>query len=204
MAPPIVACLKVGTMYGPEYVNRLAAMVRRHATVPHEFVCLTDNATGIDCESCPVGCGLPGWWAKLVLFQPHPRLAGARVVFLDLDTVIVGNLDWLLQYNGPFAILRDFYRPTGYGSAVMSIAPGFGGHVWQRFTPDVMRLMHGDQNWLERQVPHADRWQDIAPGKIGSYKADGLQDGPKGFAVCAFHGRPKPHEVNGWICDAWR
>ena len=42
-----VICMKWGTKYGPEYVNRLYAMVRRHLSGPFNFVCLTDNAAGI-------------------------------------------------------------------------------------------------------------------------------------------------------------
>jgi hypothetical protein len=127
-----------------------------------------------------------------------------RIIYLDLDTVIAGNVDFLFEYAGQFAILRDFHHWWEYGSAVMSIAPGFGRHIWENFTPDVMARLHGDQNWIKEQVKDADRWQDVAPGKIGSYKVDGLQDGPKGFSVCCFHGRPKPHEVDGWVTDAWR
>jgi len=198
----IVACVKVGQQYGPEYVNRLAAMVARYTDWPHYFVCLTDDPTGLSCPSWPIGTTLQGWWAKTVLFKPG--MFEERAVYLDLDTVIVGNVDFLFEYAGPFCILRDFYRPQGYGSAVMSIAPGFGKHIWERFTPDVMARLHGDQNWIEEQVAGADRWQDVAPGRIGSFKADGLQESSKGFAVCCFHGEPKPHEVDGWVREAWR
>ena len=89
----------------------------------------------------------------------------------------------------------------------MSIARGYGREIRDRFLTDADRIMsnlHGDQNWIEECVPGADRWQDLYPGKIGSYKADGLQESPKGFAVCAFHGIPKPHEVDGWVREVWR
>lgn len=199
-----VVCVKVGTLYGPEYVNRLAAMIARHTTRPYRFLCLTDDPTGLDVPWAPIWTDLPGWWAKLVLFRPHPALAGERVLFFDLDTVIVGSIDLLFDYAGPFAILRDFYRPRGYGSALMSIAPEAAPHVWTRFTPEAAAGLHGDQDWIEAQIVNGDRWQDLVPGLIGSYKADGLQASPKGFAVCCFHGTPKPHEVDGWVTEAWR
>lgn len=204
----IVACVKVGTKYGPEYVHRLAAMVARHATRPHRFLCLTDDPAGVACEAAPIGTDLPGWWAKLVLFQPHPALAGERILYLDLDTVLAGSIDPLLAYRGDFAILRDFYRPAGYGSAVMAFAAGFGAQIWESFyaagPENVLTSAHGDQTWIERCVPQADRWQDVCPGLIGSYKADAMQASPKGFAVCCFHGIPKPHEVDGWVQQAWQ
>ena len=37
-------CLKHGTKYGPEYVNKLYNMVKRNCSLDYEFVCLTDNA----------------------------------------------------------------------------------------------------------------------------------------------------------------
>ena len=45
-----VICMKWGTKYGPEYVNRLYAMVRRHLSGDFRFVCLTDDSTGIHSE----------------------------------------------------------------------------------------------------------------------------------------------------------
>ena len=45
-----VLCMKWGTKYGPEYVNRLYAMVRRHLRGDFRFVCLTDDARGIRAE----------------------------------------------------------------------------------------------------------------------------------------------------------
>ena len=38
-----ILCMKWGTKYGPEYVNRLYAMVRRHLSGDFNFVCLTDG-----------------------------------------------------------------------------------------------------------------------------------------------------------------
>ena len=51
-----ILCMKWGTKYGPEYVNRLHSMVRRHLTIPHRFVCLTDNREGLhaDIETFPI------------------------------------------------------------------------------------------------------------------------------------------------------
>ena len=42
-----VMCLKWGNKYGPEYVNRLHNMVKRNLTIPHRFVCFTDDPKGL-------------------------------------------------------------------------------------------------------------------------------------------------------------
>ena len=52
-----ILCMKWGTLYGPDYVNRLYAMVARNGTGPFRFICLTDDSDGIRdevaCYPCP-------------------------------------------------------------------------------------------------------------------------------------------------------
>lgn len=71
--------MKWGTKYGPEYVNRLYAMVRRNLSGDFKFVCLTDDGAGIRPEvTClpipPLNLQLApgqrdGAWKKLTTFE---------------------------------------------------------------------------------------------------------------------------------------
>ncbi|MFW5452327.1 hypothetical protein [Thioalkalivibrio sulfidiphilus] len=59
-----VLCIKWGTRYGPDYVNRIYAMVARNITPPFQIVCFTDDAQGIRqevrCFDLPeLGCPPP-------------------------------------------------------------------------------------------------------------------------------------------------
>lgn len=74
----IVICMKWGTKYGSEYVNRLYNMVKRHTTVDFQMVCLTDRTEGIDPNvqcfpipplALPEGAPERGW-NKLSTFEP--------------------------------------------------------------------------------------------------------------------------------------
>ena len=65
-----VICMKWGQKYGPEYVNRLYAMVRRHLSGDFNLVCLTDDSAGIRSEvqclpipplDLPAGIPERGW-----------------------------------------------------------------------------------------------------------------------------------------------
>lgn len=188
---PVVVCIKVGTKYGPEYVNRLAAMVERHCLQQHYFLCLTDDPTGVTCATAPIGTDLTGWWSKLQLFNPESALQSHRVFFMDLDTIIVGNIDLLVAYDGPFAILSDFYHEKEYGSAVMSIAPGFGHQIWTDYTEGQRGRWWGDQAWIKACVTEADRWQEMYPDLIVSYKVHCTNGVPEGAALICFHGEPK-------------
>src|ERR1044071_4309563 len=43
-----IICMKWGTKFGPEYVNRLHSMVSRHLAREHRFICFTDDSSGLD------------------------------------------------------------------------------------------------------------------------------------------------------------
>jgi hypothetical protein len=43
-----VVCVKYGTKYGADYVNKLYYGVKLHLEREHTFVCFTDDASGLD------------------------------------------------------------------------------------------------------------------------------------------------------------
>ncbi len=116
-----VICMKWGTKYGPEYVNRLYAMVRRHLSGDFRFVCLTDDRQGIraevECFPIPalqldVPPGAPDRaWKKLTTFSADLHGLRGTALFLDVDVVIVGSLDAFFEQPGAFLIIRDYRRP---------------------------------------------------------------------------------------------
>lgn len=208
----IIACVKWGTKYAPEYVNHLHDMVRRNLAEGTEgrFVCLTDDATGLspEIDTIPLPTGLRGWWNKLALFKPGMFPTGSRVVYFDLDTVITGGVDDIVRYAGEFCILRDFYRRgDALQSSVMAWRAGYFDTIWTRW--DGVEAPGGDQDWIERHFADTgfapDRWQDIQPGAFVSYKADRCKAMfPKGARVVVFHGEPRPHDVrDGWVPKVW-
>src|ERR1019366_5700099 len=100
-----------GSKYGPGYVDRLYGMVARNLARPFRFVCLTDDAGGIRAEvTCapiptlpPIAQPKERGWRKLASFSPElAGLLGETVLFLDLDVVVMGALDPLLEYPGAF------------------------------------------------------------------------------------------------------
>ena len=116
MNPPVnVICMKWGSLYGPEYVNRLRAGVARHLARPHRFVCFTDDAAGLepDFEALPLpALGLPAGhadrrWQKLSVFRRELADLQGTTLFLDLDLVIVDSLEPFFERPGAFRIVRD-------------------------------------------------------------------------------------------------
>lgn len=178
----VIACLKWGHRYSADYVNRLMASARRHLPSAHlaeaQFVCFTEDPNGIDefieTRSLPDGFHL--WWGKAFLFSAEAGLDGHRVLFLDLDQVIVGSLEPLLAYRGPFAVLHTDdiaceLAPGGYNSSVLSWR---GAEVlrplFEALTPAVLRYVHRFDHWLEMMLgTTADVWQQLAPGAVVDY-----------------------------------
>lgn len=174
-----VACvLSPGPKYDRSHVARLEEIVAPHLKQPYRFVCVDDSP-------------FPGWWAKISLFEPG-RFDG-RVLYLDLDVAVVGNLDDLADLDAPFSIINDWGR-FGYNSSVMVWDAGAADHLFTEFTPDVMDRMPGDQDWITRKKPGA----AILPRRwCYSYRL-GLETGyPDDMRVCVYHGSPKPWEVEG-------
>ena len=100
-----VACVLWGNKFSEDYLYNLKSMVERNTTVDHRFVVLSDRSRkGID--SVILKPGFHGWWNKLQLFDTFHRL-GPRVVYFDLDTLIVNNIDWLMEYKGNFMGIED-------------------------------------------------------------------------------------------------
>lgn len=205
-----ICCVRAGAAFAPAYVSILFDSVRRNLAEGFEgkFVCFTDQPDvldkGIEVRSLPDD--LPGWWSKLALFRPGLFPEGERVLYLDLGNLITGRLDEIAAYDGPFAILRDFYRPDGLQSAVMAWRAGEYSEIWETFAAAgyPMDDPYGDQAWIERtQLQSAVRLQDVFPCAFVSYKQ--INGPPERASVVKFHGHPRPHEVlTGWVPEVWK
>ena len=94
-----VICVKWGDKFSPEHVNRLYRMAKKNISLPFNFYCWTEDATGIydDVKIIPLDqtLDLEAWWWKLTLFKEN-KLSGVSL-FLDLDVVIQNNIDHLFD-----------------------------------------------------------------------------------------------------------
>lgn len=184
MPVPVVACLKWGTRYPGAYVNRLARAVAAHLPVPHRFVCLTDEADGLDprVEVHPIPAfPLPralwasGIWPKLTFFTPGLFAKGTPVLFLDLDLMIMGDLaPFLAQLRpGTLHLIRE-WNPTLWKLVPVALRPDRGGnssvvgwvageqdHVLARFAvdPDAARKAYrNDQAFMTAHAAGLRYW----------------------------------------------
>lgn len=158
--------------YSMDYVRKLRDMAIRWIDRPFRFVCLTDQPHDLPdgVEAVPITKG-PGFapWSKLELFNPARRWSG-RMLYLDLDSLIVAPLAPVLSVPAAFAVTDDppsgHKRPRasdGYGrqivrrfnSSVMVWDGGTQTELFTDFRPTVVTRLSGDQDWIGERKPGA-------------------------------------------------
>jgi hypothetical protein len=164
--------------YTHDYVIRLERMVRKFLPRPFRFVCFTDRPAlfrglleTIHIPHVVPGCPEAiGYWNKLQLFNPHHRLTG-RVMFLDLDVLVVNDLTPIADYPASAVFAPDELvteRPAiaqnsigltilrRFNASAMAWNAGSLDMLWNDWTPAVTRRLQSDQDW------YAERRPDIA------------------------------------------
>lgn len=207
--PTVALVLKTGgDTYNYRYVNALARNIREKTTIPFNLAVLTDDPTGIDTslvnEIIPLKHNFKGWWSKIELFRPD--IFHGQVIYFDLDTVIVDNIDDILLYRTHFAGIRDLYHHTFMQSGVMSWDASSNTHLYTNFVPRALHAMthfslEGDAKWIRDNTPHYSYLSDIFPDRIVSFKAHclcphtGMVSIPPKSSIVCFHGKPRPHTI---------
>lgn len=226
-----IACLWVRgrVPYSAEYVTRLLSMVSRNIDQQFRFVCLTDRPRDLpQLETIDVSDsslrGLEAWWQKLELFNPARQLGGV-CLYIDLDSLIVGNLGRLIQHFGEGVDVLTLvppggaFRPVGFrtvyrfNSSVMIFNPHHCRQLFEKFRrryaeagSDRGLPLWGDQDWIGEMMPEADlfpaewfpRLSDLAP----EYRLAADSE-----AVVVLCKKPKPHvavDQIAFVAEAWR
>jgi hypothetical protein len=217
----VILCMKWGTKYGPEYVNRLYAMVRRHLRGDFRFVCLTDRTDGIrpevECRPIPPLDLPPGsperGWTKLTTFSDdlvaQYGLSGTAL-FLDLDVVIVDDITPFFEVPGEFLIIHDWKRPwriTG-NSSVYRFTLGAHPDVLATFRRDfdaIRAKFRNEQAYLSDEMHKKGllsywdaRWcasfkyHSIPRWPMNYFRAPFIPDGAR---ILIFHGVMNPPDA---------
>lgn len=191
------------------YVYKLQSMVKKWAPFNTRFICFTDRKQsqmpGVATLGLPELEHVRGWFNKLYLFSADAFPVGARVLYFDLDTAIVGSLSDVasVPLDRP-VFLRDVLCAPRLASGVFSFRAGPEHYkTWTDYVTFSARYrgmaMATDEQWLMRYYPSAQRecWQHLLPGQMVSYKVNlKKKDPPPGTRVVFFHGKPRPHEVD--------
>jgi len=240
MPTPIVACAVWGNWPGSRmgytkdyqrrggkahmqatYITRLRNMVARNLSVKHRFICFAD-----DTDKVPDGIeawklnapwfsrALPKAYVYGAPFTGCPIKENTPILLFDLDTVIIDNIDDLLDHNEPLVVReRGHMLPklVPDGDIVYSVA----GSAKTKQCADIFHAEMeskgvstngGDERELLLRSG-ADVWARVAPGRVVSYKKHCRTPSgpPEGASVVSFHGKPLPDQVvSKWVKEHWR
>lgn len=216
-----IVCFKWGTKFTSKYVNRLYRSIERNVTVPHNFVCFTEDPEGVECETQPFLQDLPTWWYIIGLFNPDHGFKD-KVLYMDLDTVITDNIDHIVSWDTDFAITEDFYRPKGLQTTFIMWRPQWGYFVYDEFLKLVppnpgSHFMKGTNGFIEAVTKRSkvDIFQDEFPEEFISYKvhvrdvkqhkSNSLPGNLNTAKVVCYHGNPMPHTLENldWMKKHW-
>lgn len=198
--------------YTADHVNTLGRMLERHLTIPYEFVCITDDPTGIEYRTIPLWdkCRhLGGCYNRLYAFSEDMTLLGDRFALIDLDVVITGNCDHIFSIDADFAMHEYTYpdRPNQhYNGSLIVMDRGARHQVWDEFDPDSTpqaiaadeTRIGSDQKWISTVLGKGE--QRIGT-EHGVYEALRIRDAlPTDAAMVFFSGPRDPSKArHGWI-----
>jgi hypothetical protein len=220
-----------------EHVNVFAAMVRRHYQGALEIVCITDDPTGI---GQGVDRIIPLWPDFGGLASPHDRgprrnpscyrrlkmfaadadqWLGERIISLDLDCVITGDLAPLFERPEPFVAWGDTNPTTFYNGGMILFDAGARACLWDEFQADpkgsiakaqAARQWGSDQGWIGARLGAGEARFRAADG-VFSYRNDVKPKGgalPAGSRIVFFHGEFDPWGAEAqalpWVREHWR
>jgi len=212
-----VICMKWGTRYGADFVNRLEAAIQRNTNRETQLVCLTDNPSGVNdtvrCEAIP-DINLPDElivtpWRKLVLWKDNLAGLSGDVLFLDLDLVITGNLDEMFDFEpGRFCVIENWTQPGKNigNTSCFRWNIGTHTHIFDKLETEQNRILSTyriEQVYISREVKDMVFW----PAKwCASFKHSLLPKWPMNFfkapelpsdtKIVAFTGKPDQDEAS--------
>lgn len=207
-----VLCVLWGDRYSHDYVRKLKAGFERHLSLPHRFRCITSQTVeGVECV--PEQCPHPAWWQKIGAFRPG--FVTGPAILCDLDMLFVRSLDWVSYYlDADLAAIENWGSRARQGplyedelSSAFMVWSGNGATdaIYERFSArDIRRLSpHGDQTFITEVM--RDKVRLIPQERIASFKRHCADGPPEAASVVAFHGLPRPHEVDAhWVKAAWQ
>lgn len=220
-----VLCMKWGTKYPADYVNRLYSMVARNIRRPFRFVCLTDDNSDLseNIEFFPLpelSVNLSGperGWNKLSVFSQELYDLKGKVLCLDLDLIITGDLDDLFDYPGAVMIIKDWVKRDGTGnSSVYRFEVGAHPEVLSEFEASfdkIKAVYRNEQEYLSAILMQKNALVYWPDNWCRSFKRHCLRPWsffiaretkiPADARVIVFHGKPDPHDAIGGESGKW-
>lgn len=180
-------CIKWGTFYTADYVNRLFNMIERNTKQPFTLTCLTNEPEGINpkviIRPCPFYEQIPrGGWRKVGLWAKELYDLKGTFLFLDLDIMITGPMDDFFTYQGnsDYMVMRNYTtmdRRIG-NTSVFRFTVGSHPEVLATLladAPGARKKYSNSQTFISNTISTMDFWPD---GWIKQFKVHCMRPWP--------------------------
>ena len=230
------ACVIHGDAYSWDYVERLYSMLSRHLSQGVRLHVYTEENRPVPepfikhaLDDWKISGPKRSWWYKIQLFDAT-KFSGSLLYF-DLDTVIVSNIDWIPQLSLEyFWTVRDFkflWQPVSQtaNTSIMWFDTNKFNYVYKNFKiVDINQTLakyRGDQDYVTDAISptyrrffdqnrvKSWRWQCLD----GGYNFDKKKHINPGTgteladmtSILVCHGKPKPSETTDpTIVQHWK
>lgn len=210
-------------LYRPEWVDKMYRMFKRNTTIPFQMFCIThydQEAFAEPVQVIPFYEDDRSWLQLNEVYRPE-NITTERCMFVALDTVITGNIDHILAYEGDLGVVNCdgvFANPfTLYSRMTAKL-------LWQHWREDqksheakyCIDKRPSELRWLEAEVTvlHKDlyNWHyldSLFPGQMWSWPFSardkhGVDWFPANTRIVYWHGCSKQHNCGAsWVKDHW-
>lgn len=184
-------------VYGLEDVRRLQQGVADNLTVPHDFAVITDRPELFEGEEhirvikLDMTTHVPGrCYCRLFSFHPDGKeIFGEKMLQLDLDTVVVGNMDDIVNrdenlvlWHNPRRIpwVREPGGPPFYNTSMVMHRCGTMPELFTGFDPIRTPQAARDDQWLLSGVlgpdmPYWDQSHGVYRLAVPGYPKSGVE-----------------------------
>lgn len=224
--------------YTALHVNVMASMLARHLSgMRYRIVCVTDEPYGVTPETFPLWndhddlanatkWDLPSCYRRLKLYDPATQAAmgikpGDRIMGIDLDTLVTGDLKPLLAAAAPFRFmgwaLQGKHHPKVFNGSLQIFTAGDLSEIWTEFDAKTSpalafknKWLGSDQSWLSMNLVGKPGCDGLAYPTVASYPHHirQLKILRKDVRLIFFHGSRKPwHPItmqeSPWVKRYW-
>jgi len=202
-----------GGSYTQAHVKHIYESCKATIKEPFDFYCLTDskdsfNDPGIN--KILLQHNWPGYWSKMELFKPNQFKQNSNVFYIDLDTLITGDVTDIATYDTDFMGMRDFNTLNFLSSGILKFKPEKVHYLYHTFysAPSKwMKCRAGDQEAIFKILRNTPEWlQDLFPRRMAEFinhcwwKRPVAGNHwkvliPDNYDIVCFHGRPKMEDI---------
>lgn len=156
-------------LYKPRYVNALWRACEDNIRIPHRFLCITEDPTGIECETAPAWPaifvrGEDACYRRLHAFDPEwqASLGTDWILSMDLDAAFLGDMTDSIERAmaaSDFRIMRGSSWPDGtlcahYNGSIWLCRNGARPHFWRDFDPAIFHSQRETYRMPNGRRPH--------------------------------------------------